>query len=215
MGVAPNPGEGGDDTLPGAGGFNMSDLAKWDVYPQLDFVPRRDVVDGKAGPGNWYDGPNELPGNMAAPIWVAKNYGPRWVHEEGGRYQIVAPFVRGEETNGTFSQGTITISPGGGGGKAPVVVSAVATAFMVEEGQLEVEAEGYEPVSLIDGDVVFVPGDTPFSYIATAEFTKFMYVTGGGKGLDYQLMEDAQPWDSAFYPQGEEAGAMTARMIRI
>ncbi|KAH6848216.1 RmlC-like cupin domain-containing protein [Chaetomium sp. MPI-CAGE-AT-0009] len=206
----------GTGTLPGAGGLNISELAEWDVYPQLDFVPRRDVADGKAGPGNWYDGPNELPGDMAAPIWVAKNHGPKWLNSEGGRYQIVTPFVMGPQTNGTFSQGTVTVSSFGGGEaarKAPVVKSAVATAFMVEEGQLGVEVEGYDPVSLIDGDVVFVPGNTSFSYVAEAEFTKFMYVTGGGQGLDYQLMTNAQPWDSAFYPESERT--MTGRMLRI
>jgi hypothetical protein len=43
-------------------------LAKWDVNPQMDFVPRRDVVNGKAGPGAWYDGVNLLPSDASAPI---------------------------------------------------------------------------------------------------------------------------------------------------
>ncbi|KAK4190866.1 RmlC-like cupin [Podospora australis] len=229
--VSPSPpipgsgsgGGGGDETpLPGAGGFNISDLGKWDVYPQLDFVPRRDVVNGKAGPGNWYDGPNELPSNMAAPIWVARNRGPKWLSNQGGRYQIVTPFVTGQQTNGTFSQGTITLRPGpvaeGGSGtteKRMWVRSEVATAFMMEEGQLEVAVEGYESVSLIDGDVVFVPGNTSFAYGATAEFTKFMYVTGGGWGLDYQLMANAKPWNSAFYPQEEGSGVKRGMLLRI
>lgn len=213
MSFSPSPGEG---TLPGAGGFNISGLSKWDVYPQLDFVPRRDVVNGRAGPGNWYDGPNELPKDMSAPIWVAKNYGPKWLSSEDGRHQIITPFVTGPLTNGTFSQGTITISPFGDSmaeQKAPTIKSEVATAFMMEEGQLEVTVEGYEPVSLIDGDVVFVPANTSFSYAASADFTKFMYVTGGGEGLDYELMADAQSWDSAFYPQGGESGVKAGRMV--
>jgi mannose-6-phosphate isomerase-like protein (cupin superfamily) len=197
-------------------------LARWDVYPEPGFIPRRDVRDGKAGPGNWYDGPNELPEGMAEPVWVAKNHGPKWLNSEGGRYQIVAPFVTGRQTGGMFSQGTVTVSPFVADGHGEVGVregsgvrSEVATAFVVEEGQLEVRVEGYEPVSLIDGDVVFVPGNTSFWYEAAAEFTKFMYVTGGGKGLDYDLMAHAQPWDSTFYPQLEGSRMNRGMMSRI
>ncbi|KAK0748996.1 RmlC-like cupin domain-containing protein [Schizothecium vesticola] len=174
--LAPAPG-----TLPGAGGFDVTGLAAWDVYPQLDFVPRRDIVNGKAGPGNWYDGPNPLPRGVEGPVWVAKDYGSKFLVEGDGRYQISVP----------------------GGRKAPRLISAVATAFMVEEGQLEVVVEGYDAASLIDGDVVFVPGNVSFSYAATAEFTKLMYVTGGGQGMDQVLMEKGRAWDSAFYPTRE------------
>jgi len=190
-------------TLPGAGGFDVAGLAAWDVYPQLDFVPRADAVNGKAGPGNWYDGPNPLPKEVEGPIWVAKGYGTKYLVEGDGRYQIVAPFVTGEQTDGMFSQGTITLSPSRGGRKAPSVVSAVATAFMVEEGQLEVTVEGYDAARLINGDVVFMPGNVSFSYAAAAKFTKFMYVTGGGQGMDQVLMEKGRVWNSAFYPTGE------------
>ncbi len=68
---------------PGAGGLDSNALASWDVYPQLDFVPRRDVINGKAGPGNWYDGPNNPPKNMSDPIWIAKNHGPKFLYSEG------------------------------------------------------------------------------------------------------------------------------------
>jgi quercetin dioxygenase-like cupin family protein len=193
--LAPAPGG-----LPGAGGFDVASLAAWDVYPQLDFVPRRDVANGKAGPGNWYDGPNPLPRGAEAPVWVAKDYGPKFLVEGDGRYQIIAPFVTGEQTDGMFSQGTITLSPSQEGGEVASVISAVATAFMVEEGQLEVVVEGFDAASLIDGDVVFVPGNVSFSYAAAAEFTKFMYVTGGAQGMDQVLMEKGRAWDSAFYP---------------
>lgn len=198
-------------TLPGAGGFDATGLAAWDVYPQLDFIPRRDVINGKAGPGNWYDGPNPLPKDASAPIWVAKDHGPKFLVEEDGRYQIVAPFVTGEQTNGKFSHGTITVSPMRGGGEVGRVRSKVATAFMVEEGELEVSVEGYEDARLIGGDVVFVPGGVAFSYKAAAEFTKFMYVTGGGEGVDWVLMERGRGWGSAFYPAkgaGEGKGMM-------
>lgn len=72
---------------------------------------------------------------------------------------------------------------------------------MVEEGQLEVTVDKYDTVSLIDGDVVFVPGNVSFSYAAAAKFTKFMYVTGGGSGLDATLIAEGKEWNSAFYPE--------------
>ncbi len=42
--------------------------------------------------------------------------------------------------------------------------------------------------------------------VERAEFTKFMYVTGGGghgrrTGIDEQLMARAKAWGSAFYPR--------------
>ncbi|KAK3356869.1 RmlC-like cupin domain-containing protein [Lasiosphaeria hispida] len=209
MELSPNPG-----ASPGAGGLDLAGLAKWDVHPQLDFVPRRDVVNGRAGPGNWYDGPNSLPPNVSAPIWIAKNHGPKYLNSESGRYQIVTPFVTGQQTNNTFSQGTITLSPfADAKQKAPVVVSAVATAFMLEEGQLEVSVDGFEVAVLINGDIFFVPPNTHFSYATTAEFTKFMYVTGGGKGLDYDLTSKARVWDSAFYPQETAISAVQFERI--
>ncbi|KAH8894479.1 RmlC-like cupin [Thozetella sp. PMI_491] len=202
-------------SLPGAGGFDRDGLASWDVYPQLDFVPRRDVVNGRGGAGNWYDGPNSLPPDMSAPIWVAKNYGPKYLNSEHGRYQIITPLVTRQQTNNTFSQGTITVSPYRFGENPPAVNSTVATAMMLEEGQLQVKVDGYEPASLIDGDVVFVPANVSFTYSATAEFTKFMYVTGGVGGLDGQLIGKGQTWNSAFYPETGKDASSKDKLVRF
>ena len=205
-------GGGDNSTLPGSGGFNTAGLAKWDVFPQMDFIPRRDVVDGREvnGSGHWYDGPNSLPADESAPIWVAKNYGPKYLTTDGGRYHIVAPLVTGLQTNNTFSQGTITLSQFSG--TPPIVNYTVATAFLLQEGELEVTVAGYSPVRLIDGDVLFVPANVSFSYNATADFTKFMYVTGGGNGLDAGLIAKGKTWNSAFYPQ---ASFVSKKMLRI
>ncbi|CAK7224208.1 hypothetical protein SEUCBS140593_005494 [Sporothrix eucalyptigena] len=197
-----------NQTLPGAGGFDTSSLAKWDVFPQMDFVPRRDVVNGREanGTGHWYDGPNPLPSNESAPIWIAKNYGPKYLVTDGGRYHVVAPLVTGQQTNNTFSQGTITLSQQTAGMAPPTVNYTMATAFLLQEGELEVTVAGYAPIRLIDGDAVFVPANVSFSYHATAEFTKFMYVTGGDD-LDTGLIAKGTPWKSAFYPQQSPASS--------
>jgi glyoxylate utilization-related uncharacterized protein len=173
-------------------------LSNWDVSPQLDFKPRTDVKEGKAGPGNWYTGANEIPTDDKEPIWIAKNYGPKWMNDKAGYHQIIAPLVMGSQTKNLFAQGHITMFPKPQGAVAPKIVSPEATAFMLEEGELAVTVEGFETAHLIDGDVVFVPPNTSFTYFAEAEFTKFLYVSGGGKGLDAILMKDAITWNPEF-----------------
>lgn len=83
MAMDPMPGARNTNSTPS---FDFTDLNKWDVYPQPDFQPRLYVKEGKAGTGFWYDGPNELPKDDEAPTWMAKNYGPKWLYEEGGVY---------------------------------------------------------------------------------------------------------------------------------
>jgi len=194
-------------------GFQPAALAKWDVYPQTDFAPRTDTVDGRAGPGNWYDGANNLPEGMSSPIWVAKNYGPKWLSSQGGRYQIVTPFVTPAQTDNMFSQGTLTVSMLSAGKAAPRIKSPVATAFQMEEGQLALTVEGYDTIHLIEGDVAFIPGNTSFSYAAEADFTNTMYVSGAGRGFEVDLMEGGKAWNSAFYPQSAAYVASTSRDV--
>jgi quercetin dioxygenase-like cupin family protein len=202
----PGPPSSPNDTIPNppsspVPGFNLTDLSKWDVYPQLDFQPRTDVEEGKAGPGNWYTGPNELPSDDNEPIWIAKNYGPKWMNDQAGYYQIIAPLVMGAQTKNLFTQGHITMSPKTEDLVPQEIVSPQATALMLEEGQLAVTVEGFDTAHLIDGDVVFVPPNRPFTYFAEAEFTKFLYVSSGANGLDAMLMKNASAWNSAFYPR--------------
>jgi hypothetical protein len=153
-----------------------------------------------AGPGNWYNGPNPLPGSSVPPNFIAKNYGPKWLNSQHGYFQIVTPFATGKETDNKFGQGTITMSMKNATQTAPTLRLAHHTAFMMEEGKLAVNLDGYDPAHLIDGDVVFIPANTPFTYSADAEFTKFMYVSGGGDGLDAMLIKGGKPYDKALYP---------------
>jgi quercetin dioxygenase-like cupin family protein len=180
--------------------FNPMSLNSWDVYPQLNFTARPDAVNGIAGSGNWYNGSNTLTGNSRTPNFVAKNYGPKWLNSQHGYHQIVTPFVTGKETDNKFAQGTITMSLKKAEHTAPSMKLPFHTAFMMEEGQLGVTVDGYDHIRLIDGDVVFIPANTPFTYYAEAEFTKFMYVSGGGDGLDAVLMKGGKSYGKAIYP---------------
>ncbi|KAJ3547772.1 hypothetical protein NM208_g1348 [Fusarium decemcellulare] len=184
------------------GPLNETELALWDVYPQRNFTPQYDLVDNKAGPGNWHDGPNELPPDDKNPIWVAKDYGPKWLHSKDGVYQIVSPLLSSRQTNALFAHGTITMSQKPETAEAPRVTSPHATAFMMEEGQLAVMVDGFRTAHLIDGDVFFAPPNTTFSYHAEADFTKFLYISGGGDGIDAMLIADSIEWSSPFYPRG-------------
>jgi hypothetical protein len=64
---------------------------------------------------------------------------------------------------------------------------------------LSLEIEG-ETVSLIMGDLAFIPGNTTFSYWSNVAFTKFMYVSAGAKGLDQELLSKAEGWDYPVFP---------------
>lgn len=70
----------------------------------------------------------------------------------------------------------------------------------MEEGQLVVTVNG-ETAKLIDGDLIFVPAGTPFTYYASTAVTKFVYVNPGRDGLASQLMQNSIPWDYVTYPQ--------------
>ncbi|KAH7136748.1 RmlC-like cupin domain-containing protein [Dactylonectria estremocensis] len=183
------------------GPLNETELAPYDVYPQRNFTPQYDLVDNKAGPGNWHDGPNELPLDDKDPIWVAKDYGPKWLHSKDGVFQIVSPFVGSQQTNALFAHGSITMSHKPKGVVPSSMTSPHATAFMVEEGQLAVMVKGFRTAHLVNGDVFFVPPNTLFSYYAEAYFTKFLYVSGGGDGIDAMLIADSVEWSSPFYPR--------------
>lgn len=178
------------------GPLNETELALYDVYPQRNFTPQYDLVDNKAGPGNWHDGPNELPPDDKNPIWVAKDYGPKWLHSKDGVYQIVSPLLGSQQTNALFAHGTITMSQ-----KPEDVIASAVTSLMMEDGQLAVTVDGFPTAHLIDGDVFFVPPNTSFSYYAEADFTKLLYVSGGGDGIDAMLIADSVEWSSPFYPR--------------
>lgn len=72
-------------------------------------------------------------------------------------------------------------------------------AFEVLEGKLTVEMVG-EQLQLIEGDVVFIPGNTTFKYWSSVAFTKFLHIAGGAEGLDTDLISNGATWDSPVWP---------------
>jgi quercetin dioxygenase-like cupin family protein len=177
---------------------NPNTLASFDVYPQTNFTARQDPVNGMGGTDNWHDGPNTLP-NSPTPYFVAKNYGPKYLNSEFGYYQIITPLVTGAQSSNRFTQGTITMSPKTANQAAPNVRLEKPVSFLMEEGMLEVQLGG-ETARLIEGDVLFVPGNTTFAYMAVARYTKFMYVCAGNNGVDALLLKNSVAWNSSFYP---------------
>ncbi|KAJ3952641.1 hypothetical protein N0V92_010909 [Colletotrichum tropicale] len=179
----------------------ISALEAFDVYAQLDYSPRRDLVNGTAGGAStWHTAANELAADAVTPNFIAKNRGPKYLNADGGIYHLIVPFATGNQTAGNFTMGTATISPLLSNQTATEANLKQPVAFQLEEGALVVGVEGYDPVTLIQGDVVFVPASTPFTYYASAAFTKFLYVSGGGDGFDYELLQNAIPWEYATYP---------------
>lgn len=179
----------------------IEDLKHFDVYAQLDYVTRRDIVNGSAGgPEDWHNGPNTLGADEAAPYFIAKNYGPKYLNTDDGVYRLIAPLATDKQTGGNVTMGTITMSPLLSNQTATRLSFLHPIAFQLEEGALVVEVDGYDAATLIDGDVVFVPANTAFRYYAIAAFTKFLYVSGGSGGFDDYLLQRAISWDYATYP---------------
>ncbi|KAJ0415433.1 RmlC-like cupin domain-containing protein [Aspergillus carlsbadensis] len=153
----------------------ISSLEAYDVYAQLDFEARTDLVDGAAPSGTgWHTGYNDL-GEPSEPYFIANGWGPKYLNSAHGCYQIVAPLATGVQTGEThFTMATVSISAvpdnGSGNGNGSVNVSVPvwefdgATAFQVLEGRFAVTIAGHEEAELTTGDVVFIPSGTSFRY---------------------------------------------------
>lgn len=180
----------------------ISALESYDVYAQFDFDPRRDIVNGTAPAAVWHTGANTCANNSHTPYFVAKDFGPKHLHN-GSFYQLVQPFVTAVQSGEmNFTQGTITISRMLGSANSTALSTTTLddhTAFEVLEGALILEMAG-ETVTLIGGDVAFIPGGTAFKYHSEVAFTKFMYVGAGKETLDKQLIAGGVSWDYAVFP---------------
>lgn len=177
----------------------ISALESFDVYAQLDFSPRRDLINGTA-PSNstWHTGKNSVPSNSKTPFFVAKNQGPMYLNSQSS-YQIIAPFITPIQGANKFTEGTITISRQASNITVPTRRFENHTAFEILEGALQVNLMN-ETVQLLQGDVVFVPGNTTFEYWSEVAFTKFLYVCAGERGLDVELIKEAKVWEYPTWP---------------
>lgn len=171
------------------------------VAPTEEYVPRRDMINGTAGDAGlpWHDGPNTLPEDPTEPYFVAHNYGPAYLNTEAG-YKVVQPLVTPAQTGGNFTMGTMILSPRLDNETATAATLPHHFALEVQEGQLVLEVDGFDTASLLQGDVAFVPAEMSFSFYATVPFTKFLYMNGGGQGLDQKLLEKSIPWEFPAYP---------------
>lgn len=169
--------------------------------PAEEYVPRRDMVNGTAGDAGlpWHDGPNALTEDPTEPYFIAHNYGPMYLNTEVG-YKVVQPLVTTAQTGGNFTMGTIIMSPKLENETATNVTLPHHFALEVQEGQLILSVDGYDTASLLQGDVAFIPAETFFSFHATVPFTKFLYMNGGGQGLDQRLLEKSISWPLPAYP---------------
>lgn len=72
-------------------------------------------------------------------------------------------------------------------------------AFEVIEGQLTVVMCG-ETLQLLQGDVVFIPGNTGYKYYSEVAYTKFLQISQGAAGLDTALIQSGKSWNSPVWP---------------
>lgn len=195
----PAAASGSTDAGAGSSASMISALESFDVFAQLDYSPRRDAINGTA-PANatWHTGKNTPATDSAHPFYLAKNQGPMYLNSEHG-YQIVAPFITTTQSSAKFAEGTITMSRTAANTTVPTRSFADHTAFEILEGALMVKLQG-EEVQLLQGDVVFIPGNTSFSYWSEVAFTKFLYVGAGDQGLDVALVKKAVAWEYPTWP---------------
>lgn len=172
------------------------------MYAQLDFTPRRDIVNGSAPSSEWHSGSNSLAENSTTPFYVAKGRGPQYINSASGYWQIVSPFITETQSEGNFTQGTITLSKRFPNATAtPPHNLNVHTAFEIIEGVLSVNVAG-ETVRLYTGDIVFVPAGTEFTYWSEVAYTQILYVGGGKETLDKALIEAGEKWEYPMFPVG-------------
>ncbi|KAG4434485.1 hypothetical protein IFR05_010028 [Cadophora sp. M221] len=173
-------------------------LEGFDVCTQ-NFTPRSDAVNGAAPARSvWHTSPNILANDSTTPFFVAKDYGPQYLNNQTGSYKVIQPFVTPVQSAGNFTLSTITM--------ARVAISAVPestypghSAFEVLDGKLKVLMGG-ETLSLLQGDVVFVPGNTSYRYFSDVAYTKVLHVSQGAVGLDSELIACGERWDSPVWP---------------
>lgn len=147
-----------------------SPLQIFDVYAQLDSVSRNDTVNGTAPASTiWRDGNNTF-GEPNTAYYVAKDHGPKYLNSRTGENQIVRPLVTPVQLGGNFTLSILSM-------RKTNVTGAMITfpgraAFEVLEGMSSVTLAA-QTVDPLQGDVIFIRGNTSFAYGSKVTFTKF------------------------------------------
>ncbi|KAJ5162758.1 uncharacterized protein N7500_004588 [Penicillium coprophilum] len=176
----------------------MSALQRFDVYAQLGFEPRRDLVNGTAPGNSWHTGDDSLRGS-GKPYFVANGYGPKYLSSKYG-YQVIQPLVTKQSQDADYTLSTISLSRQTKK-NAPTYVLSGAAAFEVVEGVLMIQIGDYPVATLYTGDVAFVPVGVAFTYYSEVAFTKVLYVSSGSDGVDSQLIRGGKRWKFATFPK--------------
>ncbi|KAI1292922.1 quercetin 2,3-dioxygenase [Xylaria venustula] len=189
-----------DEGLAGPDSAAISALEGFDVYAQLDFEPRTDLVNDSAPAGStWHSGANAL-GAVGEPYFIANGYGPKALNSEFG-YQVIQPLTTHDQTQDlNFTISTISINRKKGNATVPEYILTGASAFQVLEGLLSIEIGQYETVVLSSGDVAFIPPSVAFKYWSDVAFTKVLYVGKGDDSVDTQLITAGESWDYVTFP---------------
>ncbi|EXJ90108.1 hypothetical protein A1O3_03177 [Capronia epimyces CBS 606.96] len=187
--------------------YDPEDQSQLNVTKVLELFPRYgitpapyntinlDWTNGTTDDGlaTWHVANQTLPNNSVTPYFVSSNRGPKYLQRKTG--QVVSLLASGKQTNDKLTVATIATKPGS---QPAAVKFDVHQAFQVTEGQLHLEING-EIVTLIFGDLAFIPEGTNFSYWSRVGFTKFA-AWSAGSGLADSLIMKGEEWSDAVWP---------------
>ncbi|KAI7503763.1 RmlC-like cupin [Hortaea werneckii] len=190
-------------TTPGGDASTISSLEKFDVHAKLDYSPpiqfdNNGTTDSTTA---WHNGDNEPAENSSTPFFIAKDFGRKYLTGSAKTsYTIVQPFITATQSDGKFTEGTLTLSQGSNS-TSQIWNLPGHTALEVIDGAIGVSVEGHvEKPELFVGDVVFIPANTSFSFWAVASFNKVLYIGQGDDTLDSRLIDQAKSWEAAVWP---------------
>jgi hypothetical protein len=186
---------GGDSSL-------VTTLEGYDVYARLTFSPQMDFGANGATEETpiWHSGINELGNDSQTPYYVAKGYRPKYLAgDKDSSYNIVEPFVTSQQSDGNFTEGTMTLSKPATGTKPTTYSLLGHTALEIVDG---VDVGGFEGTTTLSvRDVVFVPANTTFIFCGESVYSKILYVGAGNDTVDARIRKDAKEWNTVTWAQ--------------
>ncbi|KAB8226835.1 hypothetical protein ETB97_003904 [Aspergillus alliaceus] len=191
-----------DSSATGPDDSGISGLKSFDVYAELDFEPRRDLVNGSAPSDEGWHTESASLGEPGRPYFIANNYGPKYLNSKHGAYQIVQPLVTNAQAQDTnFTMATLILSRQRASSSAPTWTATGATAFEVLEGSIQVQIGDYPATWLEMGDVAFVPATVEYRYWTEGSYAKVLSVNAGRDGLNEQLISEGKEWGYPTFPR--------------